>query len=174
MQCFNYSEKYLFYNRKCSWWVVTWGRTADGVLDAGFLHHIFLRIPALTWFSSCFKAAVTCPLVKCRPSWPSCSALPSRPLFSFPSRKCLGKREGICAELCMMKSTKILQGPFIFRSEYSQLHRIDSIKQTWSVPWEGDLIVLWCWKSETAGFLPLCTKGKNGSTLYCVEKVKVS
>lgn len=76
MQCFNYSENYLFYNRKCSWWVVTWGRAADGVLNTGFLHHIFLRIPALTWFSSYCKAAVTCPLVKCRPSWPSVQLSP--------------------------------------------------------------------------------------------------
>lgn len=119
LQCFNYSENYLFYNGKCSWWVVTWGRAADGVLDAGFLHHIFLRIPALTWFLSYCKAAVTCPLVKCRPSWPWCTALHSCPLFLFPSRKCLGKRGGICARVCILKSTKILQGPFIFRTEYS-------------------------------------------------------
>ena len=33
--------------RKCIWWVVTWGRTADAVFKPGFLGQIFLRL--LQW-----------------------------------------------------------------------------------------------------------------------------
>lgn len=37
-------------------------------------------------------------------------------------------------------------------TEYPQLNRIDSIKQTWFVSWEGDLTLLWCWNQKVQVF----------------------